>query len=140
MKHIHIENLTVTYRAYARSKEALKGVDLSVNEGEIFGFLGPNGAGKTTTIKTLLGLNPLYGGTVTILGKTPADLSHKHRIGYMPETADYYWYLSPRELLRYCGWSSSPSPVRAPWSDVPPPVAAVVCTVSSGNLNPSLVE
>jgi ABC-2 type transport system ATP-binding protein len=80
-------------------KEALRSVNLSVKKGEIFGFLGPNGAGKTTTIKTILGHIPLYKGTIRVLGSAPGDPSAKKRIGYMPETANYYWYLTPRELL-----------------------------------------
>ena len=98
MKYIEIENLYVRYTG-KRTKEVLRGLNLTVREGQIYGFLGPNGAGKTTTIKTLLGLIPDYEGRVLVLGKSPRDLSAKQRIGFMPEIANYYWYLTPRELL-----------------------------------------
>ena len=102
MDYIKIEGLRVSY-AGKRSKEALRGLDLTVKKGEIFGFLGPNGAGKTTTIKTILGLIPEYEGSLLVFGAAPTDLAVKGRIGYMPEIANYYWYLTPRELLRMYG-------------------------------------
>jgi len=98
MKYIEVENLYVTYRD-GKNKEALRGLDLTVLKGQIYGFLGPNGSGKTTTIKTALGLNPHYDGKILVLGKTPQDISSKHKIGFMPEIANYYWYLTPKELL-----------------------------------------
>ena len=98
MKYIDIENLSVSY-AGKRIKKALKGLNLTVNEGHIYGFLGPNGAGKTTAIKTMIGLIPEYEGKVLIFGGLPTDLSNKYKIGFMPEIANYYWYLTPRELL-----------------------------------------
>lgn len=99
MKYIDIENLSVCYRG-KRVKEALRGLNLTVRKGQIFGFLGPNGAGKTTAIKTMVGLVPEYKGKVLILGDTPRDLGAKYRIGFMPEIANYYWYLTPEELLK----------------------------------------
>ncbi|MCK4852510.1 MAG: ABC transporter ATP-binding protein, partial [Candidatus Omnitrophica bacterium] len=66
-------------------------------------FLGPNGAGKTTTIKLLLGILLPQKGKVQTLGCNPSRPSTRKKIGYMPETADYYAYLTPRELLRLYG-------------------------------------
>ena len=65
---------------------ALRGVDLEVHRGEIFGFLGPNGAGKTTTIRCLLDLIRPDGGTVRVLGIDPqADpVAVQARTGYLP--------------------------------------------------------
>jgi ABC-2 type transport system ATP-binding protein len=65
---------------------ALRGVDLKVHGGEIFGFLGPNGAGKTTTIRCLLDLIRPDGGTVRVLGLDPqADpVAVQARTGYLP--------------------------------------------------------
>ncbi|MFO7743402.1 MAG: ABC transporter ATP-binding protein [Anaerolineae bacterium] len=65
---------------------ALRGVDLEVRQGEIFGFLGPNGAGKTTTIRCLLDLIRPDGGTVRVLGIDPqADpVAVQARCGYLP--------------------------------------------------------
>jgi len=98
VKYIEIEGLGVSY-AGKHLKDALRNLDLSVSKGHIYGFLGPNGAGKTTAIKTLIGLIPEYRGVVRIMGRPPDDLSVKRKIGYMPEIANYYWYLTARELL-----------------------------------------
>ncbi len=57
--------------------EAVKSVDLVVEEGEIVGFLGPNGAGKTTTIKMLTGILYPSGGVAKVLGYTPFDRRHE---------------------------------------------------------------
>jgi ABC-2 type transport system ATP-binding protein len=66
--------------------QALRGVDLEVRPGEIFGFLGPNGAGKTTTIRCLLDLIRPSGGTVRVLGLDPQaePVAVRARVGYLP--------------------------------------------------------
>lgn len=66
--------------------QALRGIDLDVRRGEIFGFLGPNGAGKTTTIRCMLDLIRPNGGTLRILGLDPqADpVAVRARVGYLP--------------------------------------------------------
>lgn len=63
--------------------EALRGIDLEVRQGEVFGLLGPNGAGKTTTIEILEGLRPRSSGSVQVLGFDPASQTNeiKDRIG-----------------------------------------------------------
>ncbi len=68
------------------SVRALRGLDLEVRRGEIFGFLGPNGAGKTTTIRCLLDLIRPNGGTARVLGIDPqADpVAVRARVGYLP--------------------------------------------------------
>jgi len=73
-------------------------LDLTVNEGEVFGYLGPNGAGKTTTIKLLMGLIHATKGRATILGlDTDRDaVPLKHKIGYVPG-----------ELPQFGGWRGS---------------------------------
>jgi ABC-2 type transport system ATP-binding protein len=65
---------------------ALRGVDLEVRRGEIFGFLGPNGSGKTTTIRCLLDLIRPSGGSVRVLGLDPQaePLAVRARVGYLP--------------------------------------------------------
>ncbi len=65
---------------------ALRGVDLDVRRGEIFGFLGPNGSGKTTTIRCLLDLIRPDGGTLRVLGRDPQrdSLAVRTRTGYLP--------------------------------------------------------
>jgi len=104
MEHIlEINNLTVIYGKGRHQKNALSNLDLSVQQGEIFGFLGPNGAGKTTTIKTILGLISPTKGSVSLFQKNPSHYPSRQSIGYMPEIANYYWYLTPKELLLFYG-------------------------------------
>lgn len=82
-------------------REIIKGLDLSVNEGEIFGFLGPNGAGKTTTIRMLVGLISPNEGEIMVCGKS--ILSEKEQalknVGAVVENPELYKYLSGRENL-----------------------------------------
>jgi ABC-2 type transport system ATP-binding protein len=84
-----------------RQKCALRPLNLSVEEGEIFGFLGPNGAGKTTTLKLLMGLVFPSGGSARILGMEIKDPRMKARIGFLPEQPYFYDYLTANELLEY---------------------------------------
>ncbi len=71
MDCINIRNLVKSFN----NKGALKGIELSVPTGSIYGFLGPNGAGKTTTIKILIGLITKDEGKVSILGHALEDIS-----------------------------------------------------------------
>jgi ABC-2 type transport system ATP-binding protein len=66
--------------------QALRGVDLEVQRGEVFGFLGPNGSGKTTTIRCLLDLIRPDGGTLHVLGRDPQreSVAVRAQIGYLP--------------------------------------------------------
>lgn len=79
---IEAQGLTKSYGRF----QALRGVDLQVRAGEIFGFLGPNGAGKTTTIRCLLDLIRPSGGRLRVLGIDPqADpVGVRERVGYLP--------------------------------------------------------
>ncbi len=80
-------------------------VDMSVREGEIFGFIGPNGAGKSTTIRTLLGLIHPTGGSATIFGKDIVKYGPeiKEEVGYLPSEVFYYDDMKVIDLLRYSG-------------------------------------
>jgi ABC-2 type transport system ATP-binding protein len=103
---LDIRGLSKTYRTglfKKRSHAALKGLDLTVQRGEILGYLGPNGSGKTTTLKILMGLVFPDAGTVTILGSPHKDGAWRHRVGYLPEQPYFYDYLSAREYLDYAG-------------------------------------
>ena len=88
---------------WLRKKEVLRGVSLSVEQGEIYGFLGPNGAGKTTSIKCLLGLLFPDSGSVELFGDPGPTLAARHRLGYLPEQPYFYPHLKGRELIEYFG-------------------------------------
>jgi ABC-2 type transport system ATP-binding protein len=75
---------------------ALRGLDLEVRRGEMFGFLGPNGAGKTTTIRCLLDLIRPQGGTARVLG-----LDLRARVGYLPGELNFDSNLKVEQALHY---------------------------------------
>ncbi|MEP0910943.1 ABC transporter ATP-binding protein [Leptolyngbya sp. FACHB-711] len=79
----------------------LQDCSLQVFRGETFGLLGQNGAGKTTLLKTLLGIIRPTSGTGQLLGKPLGDRSAKQRVGYLPENAYFYDYLTGWEFLEY---------------------------------------
>ena len=87
------------------STQALRGLDLEVRGGEVFGFLGPNGAGKTTTIRVLLDLIRPSGGSVRVLGLDPraAGVEVRGRVGYLPGDFQVDGRQSAGELLTYLG-------------------------------------
>lgn len=100
---IEIKNLSKSY-----NKGTVKAVDdlnLTVNNGEIFGFLGPNGAGKTTTIKMMVGLLKPDSGTVTINGNsiTENPLAVKKTISFVPDSPEVYEKLTGIEYLNFMG-------------------------------------
>ncbi|MDT5037363.1 MAG: type transport system ATP-binding protein, partial [Micromonosporaceae bacterium] len=76
---IETKGLRKSFRSRKGTVEAVRGVDLIVDEGEIFGFLGPNGAGKTTTLRMLLNLVTPTAGTATIGGQRYSDLAQPIR-------------------------------------------------------------
>ena len=83
--------------------KVLENINLSLYEGEVFGFLGPNGAGKTTTMKAILGILTADTGGVLLFGKSPTDISVQKRIGFMPENTYLYKYLTADEFLEFNG-------------------------------------
>jgi ABC-2 type transport system ATP-binding protein len=95
---LEIRGLTKCYNDFA----ALKGIDLQVKQGEVFGFLGPNGAGKTTTIRCLLDTIRPSGGTIRVLGIDPqADpVAVRRRVGYLPGELSLDDNLTARQILR----------------------------------------
>jgi ABC-2 type transport system ATP-binding protein len=80
---------------------SLKSCTLQVYRGETFGLLGPNGAGKTTLLKTLLGIVRPSGGRGLVLGRPLGDRPTKQQIGYLPENAYFYDYLTGWEVLQF---------------------------------------
>ena len=82
--------------------QALKGVNLSVRRGELFGLVGPDGAGKTTLIRALAGLIGVEGGTVRVLGQDPLrNPALRDAMGVMPQHYSLYGDLSVGENLRF---------------------------------------
>jgi ABC-2 type transport system ATP-binding protein len=104
MPAIEILGLQKTYLTgfwRKRPRVALHPLDLTVPEGEVFGYLGPNGAGKTTTLKLLMGLIFPSAGSARILGRDWRDPGVKAQIGFLPEQPYFYDYLTASELLHY---------------------------------------
>lgn len=101
MKAIEIEDLWKSFRVRGKFIEAVRGLALSIEQGEIFGFLGPNGAGKTTTLRILATLLPPDKGTVRIAGydllRQPGRV--REHIGYVGQTGGADGTASGRENL-----------------------------------------
>jgi len=97
MAAIEIEKLVKDYG----DVHAVRGIDLTVREGEVFAFLGPNGAGKTTTVEILEGLRRPTSGKVRVLGLDPWTEGRAllRRIGVIPQEFHFFPKLSPREAI-----------------------------------------
>lgn len=98
---IEVKNLVKKYK----NVEAVKGIDLQVKEGEIFGLLGPNGAGKTTTISMIVGILKVTGGSIRIfdkdIRKNSAEI--KKNIGYVPQDLAFFDTMSAYDNVTYWG-------------------------------------
>ena len=103
MSVIRAQGLRKTFRSgfLMRPTQVLKGVDLDVKSGEIFGFIGPNGAGKTTTIKLLTGLILADGGEAWINGVPVPEPESRRGLGFLPEGTYFHEYLTGREFLAF---------------------------------------
>jgi manganese/iron transport system ATP-binding protein len=106
---LRIDDATLAYDA----GPVLAGVTGRVGTGEIVALIGPNGAGKSTLIKAVLGLVPVVGGTVTVLGRTPA--AARRDVGYVPQadTLDAQFPVSAAQVVlmgryRQIGWLRRP--------------------------------
>jgi len=98
---VSAENLVKHYR----TNQAVAGLSITINEGEIFGLIGPDGAGKTTTLQMLVGVLPPTSGTVFIFGndvvRNPETI--RTEVGYMPQGFSLYEDLSVWENMRFFG-------------------------------------
>ena len=101
MSVIHIQKLT---KSFGRT-QALRGIDLTVQQGEVHGFIGPNGAGKSTTIRILLGILRKTSGEITLLGGDPwRDAVELHRrLVYVPGDVTLWPDLSGGEIIDLLG-------------------------------------
>jgi ABC-2 type transport system ATP-binding protein len=102
---IRVCGLRKTFRTgfLMRPFEAVKGIDLEVKKGEIFGFIGPNGAGKTTSIKMLTGLILPSGGEAWIHDVRVPHPESRRGLGFMPEGTYFHEYLTGSEFLDFHG-------------------------------------
>jgi len=92
---------TVDLRKNYRRIQALKGVSLQVQKGEIYGLLGQNGAGKSTLVKILLGIVRRSEGEAYLLGQPIGDATARKRVGYLPEDHRFPEYHSANSLLEF---------------------------------------
>ena len=98
-----MENIKTTkLTKYYGKARGITGLDLTVSQGEFFGFIGPNGAGKSTTIRTLLGLISPTSGRAMIFGKdvTKEKESILQDIGYLPSEALFYQGMKVKDILK----------------------------------------
>ncbi len=96
---IEARGLTKRYGGFT----AVDAIDLSIDEGEVFGFLGPNGSGKSTSILMMLGLTEPTAGTVRVCGEDPSrnPLTVKRQVGYLPESVGFYGDMTGAQNLRF---------------------------------------
>ncbi|QAA30667.1 ABC transporter ATP-binding protein [Clostridium manihotivorum] len=97
---IEIKNVS---KSYNKTSNAVDNVDITINDGEIFGFLGPNGAGKTTTIKMITGIISPTQGDIKINGVsiTENPLEAKKQFAYVPDSPDMFLRLKGIEYLNF---------------------------------------
>ena len=86
-----------------RSVVAVRDLNLQVAAGQIYGLLGPNGSGKSTTLKMILGLVPPTRGKTEIFGRDSDLVASREAVGFLPESAYFYKYLTGKETLRFYG-------------------------------------
>ena len=98
---LKVRNLKRSYGNFV----AVDGLDLQVNEGEIYGFLGVNGAGKTTTIRMLMGIIAPESGTIELMGQTTkrTTLKQKRKIGYVSQEQVFYPWMTAQMLGKFVG-------------------------------------
>lgn len=89
--------------AFSRRVHALRGIDMQVGRGEIFGLLGPNGAGKSTLVKILMTVIKPTRALGTVLGRAVGNKTTLANVGYLPEHHRFPDYLTGRQVVEYYG-------------------------------------
>ena len=82
---------------------ALRGLNLEVAPGQVYGLLGPNGSGKSTALKIILGLVAATTGTTRIFGRDSREVRSREGVGFLPENPYFYKYLTGAETLHFFG-------------------------------------
>ncbi len=102
---VRIEGLTKHYPVHLRRQHvvAVKNLNLTVREGEVYGLLGPNGSGKSTTLKVLLGLVTPTRGKARIFGRDSREYPSRAEVGFLPENPYFYKFLTAQETVRFYG-------------------------------------
>ncbi|WP_073998555.1 ABC transporter ATP-binding protein [Anaerococcus urinomassiliensis] len=97
---IEVKNFT---KAYSNGKIAVDDISFDVRNGEIFGFLGPNGAGKSTTIKSIVGINSITNGSITMGGITMDEdqIAYKKQFSYVPDNPELFENYSGYEYINF---------------------------------------
>lgn len=97
---IEVKNFT---KAYSNGKIAVDDISFDVRNGEIFGFLGPNGAGKSTTIKSIVGINSITSGSITMGGITMDEdqIAYKKQFSYVPDNPELFDNYSGYEYINF---------------------------------------
>ncbi len=100
---IELKDVEKTFRDFWLNPtvHAVKGLNLAITKGEVFGLLGPNGSGKSTTIKMILGLLAPSAGSITLFGLPPRSVEARKKLGYLPELSYLHPFLTARETLKY---------------------------------------
>ena len=94
-------DLRQVFKNYGRRVQALQGIDLHVNRGEVFGLLGPNGAGKSTLVKIMMTVVRPTRAQGNILGHPVGHKPTLKRVGYLPENHRFPKYLTGRQVLEF---------------------------------------
>jgi ABC-2 type transport system ATP-binding protein len=102
---VAVHNLTKVFPIHFRRAKlvAVRGLNLEVAPGQVYGLLGPNGSGKSTTLKIILGLVSPSAGTTTIFGRDSREVGSREAVGFLPENPYFYKYLTGEETLRFYG-------------------------------------
>lgn len=98
---LEIKGLTKKYKN--ADKNAIEDINLTIENGDIYGFIGPNGAGKSTTIKCLVGIHSFEKGSIMLDGLSIKDnpIEFKHQISYVSDNPDLYEFLTGMEYINF---------------------------------------